>query len=141
MASNAIDSTLRKLDAEIRAIASQNLSTDAGMVKVSAGADGSISGIPANDSQFRDYKVIITFTPSGTGGQTPMTNCWLYNLHVPANDWGFDNSALIPVQTSPTTYEIICPFIGINISDTFSFSAHISGLSAGTVRLTNGGPV
>lgn len=125
---------INALKVEMRGIKSQNLSTDAGLVIANTKATGSISGVPANDGQFRNYKVKITFTPSDTSVQ-PMTNIWLSNVHVPTNDFGFDDSALLPVQTSPSTYEVICPFIGINISDTYSFGVTITSLVKGTVKL------
>lgn len=130
-----IGEDLRAIRRELRAIKAQNLVTEPADVTGVTPATASISGVPANDSEAKNYNVIITWTPSNTSDITPLTNCWLTDISVPSNDFGFDRSVLLPQEISAGVYLVVCPFIGVGITDTYSFGCRITSLVNGSVTM------
>lgn len=134
MANNA-SSLLKALESEMRALKSQNLVTDPKDAVVSYPLNATASGVRANDPSM-DHAVLVEFVPDEPTSVPPVINLWLRNVHVPANDYGYNEGYLTVAQYNPTNYYIRCPFITYNTSDTYSMGIHCSALVPGHLEVT-----
>ena len=141
MDNNTSEKLVRQVWNETRAIAAQNLTTDPENAVISKPLNIHVGGVPANRLDV-NVSVAIDFSRDTT--QAPNfspAQIWLSNIHVPANDVGVDAGWLSLVEWLPGRYYVFCPFIGVNVTDTYSFDVHCSALVPGTltatIRITN----
>ena len=134
MATNDINQLLKQQISEMRAIKAQGLVTDPKDAVVATSLNATISGIVANDLE-GFHAGYVQFIPDDLS-IVPFIQVWLSNIHVPANDFGVDAGYLMPIKYNPSNFYILCPFIGINITDTYSFDVHVTSLVPGRLEVS-----
>lgn len=133
MVNNAA-SLLKSLENEMRALKSQNLVTDPKDAVVSYPLNATASGVRANDPSM-DHAVLVEFVPDEASTVPPVINLWLQDVHVPANDYGYNEGYLTVTRYNPTNYCIRCPFITYATTDTYSMKIHCTALVPGRLEV------
>lgn len=131
---NNIASLLKDLESEMRALKAQNLVTDPKDAVVSYPLNATASGVVANDPSM-DHAVLVEFVPDEYSTIPPVINLWLQDVHVPANDYGYNEGYLTVTRYNPTNYYIRCPFITYATTDTYSMKIHCTALVPGHLEV------
>lgn len=131
---NTITDGLEQARREMRAIKAQGLTTDPRDAVVSYSFNATVQGIQANDIN-SDHGATFIFDADGIKDGTmtvpPMMNVWISSAHVPQNDFGIDEGSISLVRYNPTAFYVVCPFISVSTTDTYSISVHATALVPG----------